>query len=285
MSKYNWKIQINESGLSLAHFLKEKLCISSKKIKNLINLGSITINGRVEKYSNFIVASGDNVELLEKDVLSCEKLKPIYEDETVVVFNKPPFLSTEELALNFNKLIPVHRLDKETSGAIIFAKTEAESIYLKNSFKERLIEKTYIAIADGLLKATVTKMDYLGIKSEKLGQKIMESKSNPDEGLLSITDFKPIDYSSNCTLVVCRPKTGRTHQIRVHLSELGHPILGDWTYGQKFRCSFIANRLMLHALYLKFKNSKNKLISLQAPLYQDIKDFLSRAGLIRHKII
>jgi 23S rRNA-/tRNA-specific pseudouridylate synthase len=284
MLKYNWKVQINESGLSLAHFLKEKLGISSKKIKNLIDLGSVTINKRIEKYSNFIVASGDNIELLEKDVLSIEKLKPIYEDETVVVFNKPPFISTEELALVFNKLILVHRLDKETSGAIIFAKTEAESIYIKNSFKERLIEKTYIAVADGLLKTQVTKTDYLGIKSEKLGQKIMESKRNPKEGLLSITDFEPIDYSSNCTLVICKPKTGRTHQIRVHLSELGHPILGDWTYGQKFRCSHIPSRVMLHALNLKFMNSKNKLISLQAPIYQDIKDFLPRVGLIRHKI-
>jgi 23S rRNA-/tRNA-specific pseudouridylate synthase len=101
--------------------------------------------------------------------------------------------------------------------------------------------------------------------------------------MLAITEFKPLQFSKDYSLVTCIPKTGRTHQIRVHLACLNYPILGDMAYGsQKFEV-LKPNRLMLHALSLDFLSSKNRKVFVEAPLFQDFKDLLLRAGLTGHK--
>lgn len=281
----NWDVLNDESGLSLAHFLKKQLSFSSKKIKELIDSGSVSINGRIEKFSNYKLAAGQKVFVNLKQKYSFKNLVPLYEDETIVIYNKPPFISSEEFASQFNHLILLHRLDKDTSGALLFAKTEEEYSFLMQLFKNRKINKTYLAIVEGNLKGSFNITNYLGIKSQKNGKIIMESKDDESKKQLAITDFEVICLSTNYSLLLCKPKTGRTHQIRVHLSELGYPILGDDTYSKGLKEKFYPNRLMLHALSLEFTSSKNIKIFIQAPLFQDIKEALQSTGLVGHKLL
>jgi RluA family pseudouridine synthase len=279
----NFKVQLDESGLSLAHFLKKKLDFSSKKIKEIIDAGSVVINGRIEKFSNYKLATGQLVEIFLKQSYSLKDIQVLYEDDTVIIFNKPPFICSEDFAKHFPQFILMHRLDKDTTGALLFAKTNQESVHLLQAFKERLVNKTYLAIVKGQFQTPYKVTNYLGIKSQKNGQIIMEVKHDDSKKMLAITEFKPLQFSKDYSLVTCIPKTGRTHQIRVHLACLNYPILGDMAYGsQKFEV-LKPNRLMLHALSLDFLSSKNRKVFVEAPLFQDFKDLLLRAGLTGHK--
>ncbi|MEI6810951.1 MAG: RluA family pseudouridine synthase [Candidatus Nomurabacteria bacterium] len=216
----------------------------------------------------------------------------IFEDTNIVVLNKPsgivmhPFdNSTEETLVDFlvvnypdifsieNQIILqdgrtiklggiVHKLDRETSGVIVVAKTKEIFYELRNQFINHSIEKTYLAVVEGIVKEDNFVIDApLGRNKKDYKQQV--NPTNPRGELRSaITGVEVITKKDNSTLVKLTPKTGRTHQLRAHMTYIMHPIVGDIVYGSKIQ----SERIMLHASNLKFKiGDKNFEFKVEAP--------------------
>jgi 23S rRNA pseudouridine1911/1915/1917 synthase len=170
----------------------------------------------------------------------------------------------------------VHRLDRETSGVMMIAKTKKGFDELKHVFHDRLAEKTYIALVFGHMP------ELTGIIDRPIGQRSGElrrrSGSNlPENAREAMTTYRVIARYKDCDLIIATPKTGRTHQIRVHMAALGHPIIGDTLYASKPMRqpkALSAPRHMLHAWRLSLPLFGQK-ASFQAPLPIDFKDVLS----------
>jgi RluA family pseudouridine synthase len=164
----------------------------------------------------------------------------------------------------------VHRLDKETSGVILFAKTSEAQSKIEDLFRNRKVKKTYLAICDGAITAPFWTVDnYLEPKFRYQGGVLM-GRACRSKGKRAITHFQKIRESEHATLLLVKPITGRTHQIRVHIKDLGHPILGDWQYGKRCFCPLQPKRHMLHAQQLEFSHpATGQNLKLEAPLLED----------------
>ena len=147
----------------------------------------------------------------------------------------------------------VHRLDKETSGVIVFTRTVAAKKHLANQFRAHTTSRRYVAIVHGLLTRKQTLRSFL---VEDRGDGIRGSAPRGTrQGQLAITHVEPLEKLAGATLVACRLETGRTHQIRIHLSEAGHPLVGERVYVRNYRGPLIeAPRMMLHAAELGFEH-------------------------------
>ncbi len=152
----------------------------------------------------------------------------------------------------------------------MFAKTQRMLEAMIELFRARLVKKEYLAVVDGALKKSTGVIDnYLGKKHEFEGQAIWGSISK-EKGLRAITEWKLLKLGKNLSLIKCYPKTGRTHQIRVHLSEMKHPILGDHQYCKHFQCKYQPKRCLLHALKVVFIHpTKKTKIEVEAPVPPD----------------
>lgn len=168
----------------------------------------------------------------------------------------------------------VHRLDKETSGLLIIAKTPAAFTDLQGQFKKRTIEKKYLALVHGKV---VPKSGTIKLPVKRSSRNRQKFAVEP-EGRPSQTDYLVTAYFDDYSLVGIKPKTGRTHQIRVHFQFIGHPVVGDKKYLGKRQCQRTASwcpRLFLHAFSLKFKQPKTgKLLEIEIPLAADLKQAL-----------
>ena len=225
------------------------------------------------------------------------KLDIIYEDEDIIVIDKPAGMLTHPLRSDQNdtlinallvycptikdvgdnsptdelRLGIVHRLDKDTSGLIIAAKNNKSFEYLKNQFAQRKIEKHYLALVIGKIKDKKGIITKAISRSKKSGFKrsvLLDEKSKS-----AWTEYKVLKYFKDYTLLDVFPKTGRTHQIRVHLSSIGHPIAGDWQY--KFKRQPLPENLkrqFLHAHALKFQLLNGKMAEFKSPLPKDLKN-------------
>lgn len=197
----------------------------------------------------------------------------LYENEDVVVVDKPEGLvsiperrpqgeSLVELvsAELGERLWPVHRLDRETSGAIIFARNAAVHRWLSRQFEHRLVRKTYLALTHGVV------IEDGGSVDEPLRQ-FGSGRVGVDRerGKASATEFSVVERYRSLTLVEARPRTGRRHQIRVHLHHLGHPIVGDPLYGDRAKQRDFA-RLMLHARRLALSLPSGEHLSIEAAI-------------------
>jgi RluA family pseudouridine synthase len=169
----------------------------------------------------------------------------------------------------------VHRLDKETSGVLILAKTPDIKDKMVALFKSRNIRKFYLAIVDGVMDKNEGKIDnFLGKKHEFQGQTIYGSVDEK-KGMRAITFWKCLAKYKTASVVCCELFTGRTHQLRAHLSGIGHPILGDIQYGRKFICRFKPCRNLLHAYSVAFMHpSTGKKLKIIAPIPVDFKQAL-----------
>ena len=166
----------------------------------------------------------------------------------------------------------MHRLDKDTSGVIVVAKNDKAHINLSNQIKNHEVEKTYIALVRGIVKENEATID-MPIGRSKTDRKKMTVR---EDGKNAITNFKVLErfYEDNCTLLEVKIETGRTHQIRVHLSHIGYPIIGDYVYsngknkwGIKGQC--------LHAKSLKFRHPvTGKQMEIEAELPEYLKKIL-----------
>lgn len=278
-----WKVDSAESGIKLIAFLQKKLGdqFSARKLKHFVEKNLCTVNGRVERFASITVGRGDEIELSienfqEKPSKSfANTIEILYEDNTLLIYNKPAGIVCENenfLFLNKGKLALVHRLDRDTTGALIFAKTQQAFDAMTELFRNRLVNKQYLAIVDSVPKEKQGTIDnYIGEIHHYQGQTIW-GKVNKNKGLHAITTWKCEKQANDAALLLCMPKTGRTHQLRVHLNSMGHPILGDFQYCRKFHCAYNADRCMLHAWKVSFPHPfEKKMIDVAAPLPEDLK--------------
>jgi 23S rRNA pseudouridine1911/1915/1917 synthase len=171
----------------------------------------------------------------------------------------------------------VHRLDRETSGLMVFARNVTAERVLGQQFREHTIRRVYWAIVLG-------RIDERTIESQLVrdrGDGRRGSTSHPDAGKRAVTHVKPLEFLTGHTLVECRLETGRTHQIRIHLAECGHPVYGDKVYGtrppDRGAMGVTPPRLALHAGHLGFRHPKNdRLLEFESPLPRDLQTLLER---------
>lgn len=163
----------------------------------------------------------------------------------------------------------VHRLDKATSGVMIVAKTQASFERLKKLFQEHRMKKTYFAVVAGIPKKENGTIDAaIGIKSGSLKRSIHSKKMAKS----AVTEYSVIKKTEGFSLLKISPKTGRTHQIRVHLASIGNPIVGDALYGGKNQPE-LAHRLMLHAASLEFSDEEGSHFVFEVPLPAEFSSF------------
>lgn len=240
----------NTPNSRLDFYISESdLGLSRSQVKKLLTSRSITVNGD-QKPASYKPAAGDQIEL-DLSSLSPTEIKAyqqdidvdvIFEDEHILIVNKPTGLVTHPGAGNldgtlvnalYNRLYKndsvrpgvVHRLDKDTSGLLVLAKTEKAFDHLSNQFKEKTARRLYWAICFGKLKNSSGKIETKLARSQKDRKRIASQK----EGKVAITHFKVLKEGP-LSLVELSLETGRTHQIRVHMSEMGHPVLNDVIY-------------------------------------------------------
>jgi 23S rRNA pseudouridine1911/1915/1917 synthase len=167
-------------------------------------------------------------------------------------------------------LIVVQRLDRETSGLLVFARTPAAQEHLKEQFGRRTVTRAYLALAAGHVKRA-THRTLLVHERDGHGHSVRD----PRRGKLAITHVEPVERLPGATLVTCRLETGRTHQIRIHLSEAGHPVLGDTMYTDRRISPPEAPRLMLHAATLGFDHPlRDERIELESPPPPDMQQLI-----------
>ena len=168
----------------------------------------------------------------------------------------------------------VHRLDRDTSGVILVARNQDFFQYLKNLFKTHQIKKTYLALVWGKLDPKFGEINTpIGIKTGTIKRTVWNKKSKDFKE--AITEYRVKKYVKDFSLVELMPKTGRTHQIRIHLSSINHPVVGDEIYGFKKReLPFELNRQFLHAYSLEFNTADGHRIKIEAELPDDLKGFI-----------
>jgi RluA family pseudouridine synthase len=266
----------------LVSFLQQRLtpAPSGKALRRVLEARLCRVNGVVERFGSKDVQKGSVVELstIWESILSphCNKIEILYEEERFLVVNKPVgwVCAEEECRRAFGpKRYLVHRLDKETSGALFIAKSVAARDDLMGLFKEKTVKKTYYALIDGHPKQThgICK-NLLAKKGVYEGQTMYGSASH---GTLAETHWSLLWKGADASLVQCEPITGRTHQIRVHMAEMGHPILGDRQYAKQFRSKCFATRPFLHAVRLQAQG-----LDISAELPPDFCHILQEMGYI-----
>lgn len=303
MSNYKYIIEEIHSGLRVDILLSNKLALSRSSISKLAKDNNIFCNGKNIKPS-YSLKSNDIIEIF----IPTPKVSPlepidqplniIYQDSDIAVINKPPNLVVHQGAgvklptlvnlLLFHckdlsgisgELRPgiVHRLDKETSGVMVIAKNDKSHVNLSSQFKNRVVSKTYLAIVHGQIKQESGNINLEIGRDKKNRLKISNNSSSLRE---AETNWRVIERFKKFTLIEAYPKTGRTHQIRVHLDSIGCPILGDKIYGSYKRVNVLKNlkidRHMLHAKKLEFLHPvTNKNLSFTANPQDDFDFILS----------
>jgi 23S rRNA pseudouridine1911/1915/1917 synthase len=234
----------------------------------------VFINGLLIKKTHALVGEKDKVDFDEiafkkfiksfsADItkISINKCDILFEDKSFLVIDKPPFVRTEGVGKG---LFLVHRLDKDTSGILILAKDVPTQTFFQNQWQSRSVKKTYVTLIKGTLPNKTGSIDAPINRSFKDRRKMAVSSSIGSRE--SVTEFsvKKV-FGNEASLVEAYPKTGRTHQIRVHFSSIGHPVVGDSVYGdkklnKKFEQLYGLKRQFLHAqsLELVVPNSKKK---------------------------
>ena len=270
-----FKVSSQDHGMTLLAFLREHYpdAPSVKALKRAIDSKQCTINGRVETFSTHKVKAGDEIVLILGESRSLKPEK-IWEDEVLIAYNKPAGVVSEPK--NFKGHL-VHRLDKETSGIILVAKTEEILDKMIELFRQKKVIKKYLAIVDGVVQKSEGKIvSNLAPKHRFQGQTIYGSSSHGQHGgQHAETRFVKLRTAPKATLLECYPITGRTHQLRVHLQEAGHPIVGDYQYARHFKCGYKAPRHLLHAAEISFPHPlTQKTITLTAPLPDDFEQAL-----------
>jgi 23S rRNA pseudouridine1911/1915/1917 synthase len=283
--------------LRLDRFLASQLPQYSRaRLQQLIRNGSVTVNGATARPRD-LVRSGSEIELTEPAPEKIDNqpeaipLDILFEDADLLVINKPAGLvvhpgagHSEHTLVNAllhhcpalsgigGKERPgiVHRLDKETSGCLVVAKNDEAHRGLSLQFAARTVEKIYLALAAGKLRRSA------GMIEEKIGRHPVHRRRMSVasvRGRPAKTEYRVVRSNEKFSLIECQLHSGRTHQIRVHLHHLGHPVLGDKVYGSKSAKSF--PRQMLHAWKLGFQHPRTKEWKLfEAPLPDDFSDAL-----------
>jgi 23S rRNA pseudouridine1911/1915/1917 synthase len=259
-------------------------------VQKLIESGDIVVNGQTQrsgykpKANAVITINYDEAQLDEVPVID---LPVLYEDDDVVVMNKPAGILThsqgamkpeasvatflrDKVAADLagDRAGVVHRLDRATSGVIIGAKNAAALSFLQKQFAQRKVKKTYIAIAEGHLKQQEALIDMPIARNPKAPATFRVGAN----GKSATTHYKVLEENEHSSLVELKPETGRTHQLRVHLAHIGHPIINDPLYGQGKH----GDRLYLHALSLEITLPSRERKTFTAKLPPEFKEYMSK---------
>ena len=256
---------------------------SNNTLRSWIEKGRVQVAGKVISRSNHLVLGGQEVTVGPRVHFARGDIKILFEDEHLVVLEKPEGLLS--VATDFHdeytahmilkrrrhpgRVFPVHRLDRETSGVMIFAYTEAARDSLKEQFENRSIEKIYMAIVQGkVLEQKGTWESFL----EENGNYFVSSTRSEDRGKLAITYYDVVAQNSRCTCLKLKLQTGRKNQLRVHCSESGFPIIGDKKYGS---LSNPVKRLCLHAQSVAFTHpALGKRMHFEVPLPEEFQKLI-----------
>lgn len=293
------KLVADKADIRIDKYLAGELNYSRSYIQKLIKRHLVSVNNEVIEKDSFEIGFNDNilVKVPEPEDIDLQPvdldLEILYEDEYLAVINKPADLPAhpaksykgvtlvEGLLFQLNNLSGiggkkrpgiVHRLDKDTSGAILVAKTNESHKNLTAQFKNRDINKFYRAIVKGTPKHSEAKIEAPIGRDPDDRKKMAVVKYNSKN---AISIYKIINRFKGFSELELEILTGRTHQIRAHLEFLGHPIIGDNKYGGKVNLPVNVKRQMLHAYRLEFKHPvNNKIINIVAPLFDDYKEII-----------
>jgi 23S rRNA pseudouridine1911/1915/1917 synthase len=294
-----------------AFLASEGAFASRSQAQKAIETGLVRVNDEVVTKPSQRIQEGDKVEvtgelaLPESDIAAVDlHLSILYEDATCLVINKPTGYAVHpgagmfpgektilhgvahlfaERSLPFSaSAVLVHRLDKDTTGCLLIAKSPADHVALQKQFEERSVDKRYLAIVAGVPSVTKAMVDSpIGRSTTDRTRMAVHAAGAPREAK---TTYEVLAKGDRCSLLLCELHTGRTHQIRVHLHALGHPVLGDGTYGSeladRLRDEKTIKGLCLHAWKLAFASpADNKEHKVIAPLPQDFLENLERCGI------
>ena len=268
----------------LYNYLRNNLNKSKNNIKSLLKNECIYVNNNVITKYNYVVNSGDIISIgktiTDKDV----NLKIIYEDNDIIVIDKPTKILTisndkekektlyrevsNYLKRENKKVFVIHRLDYDTSGVIMFAKNQKVQKLYQDNWNNLAKKREYTAAVEGLTNSKGHIESYL-----KMSKTLQVYSSKNKDGLLAITDYERIKYNNKYSLVKILISTGRRNQIRCHMADIGHPILGDNRYAKKK--NDLLGRLALHANRLEIVNpTSNKLMIFTSEIPKEFYDIV-----------
>ncbi len=285
---------VAERGERVDKYLASPLDLSRSQVQRLIRQRRVTVDGAVAKAS-YLLSPGERIRVQlpppeEPEPLAQElPLDIVYEDQDLAVVNKPAGMVVHPsyghkkdtlvnaLLARYPSLsqLPgtrpgiVHRLDKDTSGLMVVAKNEAARRNLQKQFKRGGVKKVYLALVEGHLKPAQ------GVIEAPIGRDLRRRKRMAvlHGGREAVTEYRVRNYLDGYTLVEAMPRTGRTHQVRVHLAFLGHPVVGDPVYGfRKKRLEL--ERQFLHSHILGFKAPSGSYLEFEAPLPEELERVL-----------
>lgn len=287
-------VEENKEEHKIREYLREKCGLSGRFIKSASKELRIYVNGKKIK-SSYVLKSGDiikiNIDKDESQNINPEKmdLHIVYEDEYLLIVNKPPFMVVHPTKSHSNGTLSngimyhfketnqdcivrlANRLDMNTSGLVMIVKNQYAHMKISEFMNSNLIEKEYRAIVHGKFKESVDTIN------EPIGRPTMDSIERVvmEGGLESITHYEVEEQFEQGALLKVNLETGRTHQIRVHLSHIGHPIFGDILYGNEDK-GFI-NRQALHAYRLSFPHPvSGEKIDVKCQIPEDMKNLCDR---------
>lgn len=288
-----YKIEEEHNGKKLRDYLKSYLQLSTRLIRGAAGDGRITIDGSRVKL-NHAIKTGEMLRIIlskeEDQNIEPEEmdLNIVFEDEDIIVINKPPFTVVHPTRSHTHGTLAngvlhhfrsndescivrlVSRLDMDTSGLIVIAKNQFAHMFLAGEMERNTFKKGYTAVIWGNMKEEKGTID---LPIYRPGPESIK-RIVDERGQESITHFQVMEHLKEADIIRLQLETGRTHQIRVHLSHLGHPIIGDSLYGRSQEENLM-NRQALHASYISFTHPRKKeLIELSCPLPEDINNLI-----------
>lgn len=292
--KYNIS-QIKDT--KIRDYLKYVEGLSSRFIKQAAIERRVLVNGKSVKL-NYYLKNGDEILIKIKREDETQNIDPIemdldivYEDEFILVVNKPPFMvvhpsKSHSISLsngvmnhfkknNTDAIVRlVNRLDMNTSGLLVIAKSQYAHMFLSKLIQDNVFKKKYMAIVHGNLenKEGVIEKNIFRPTDDSIRRIVHDT-----EGQYAKSIYEVVESYKNSDLVRVRIETGRTHQIRVHMNYLGHPIVGDDLYGERENENSGVNRQMLHAYKIKFLHPYTKeFLTFECPLPDDMKNYIEK---------
>lgn len=291
MEIYKLQADIESEGLRIDKYLTSTLDFLSRSyIQKMIKESNVSVNGKLVK-ANYCLREDDEITfylppLVEPDIVAEDiPLDILYEDSDIIIINKPKNMVVHPAAGHYSGTLVnalmfhckdslsgingvmrpgiVHRIDKDTTGSLVVCKNDFSHEIIAAQLKEHSITRKYRAICHGILKEDEYRIE------KSIGRHPVERKKmaiNEKHGKNAITNIKVLERLKNATYIECKLETGRTHQIRVHLSSIGHPLLGDDIYGGVSKLKQVQGQT-LHAHILGFIHPRSKeYLEIEAPM-------------------
>lgn len=300
MEKEKLIVNLENAGVRLDAYVADNINnLSRTMVKKLIEEGNISVNGKTQKVSYKVQENDEiNVNVPEAKQLDLKAqdipVEVVYEDKDIIVVNKPKGLVVHPANGNWDGTLVnaimaickdslsgiggeirpgiVHRLDKDTSGLLIIAKNDEAHLNMSNQIKERQVKKIYYALVRGVVSENEATINMPIGRSTKDRKKMAVDKNGKE----AITHFRVLERFNKYTLLEVKIDTGRTHQIRVHLSEIGHPVVGDEVYSNG-KNEFGVKGQLLHAKSLDFKHPvTGKAMHLESELPEEFLNVLKQ---------